>query len=293
MIITVLNGGLGNQLFQYAAGRQLAFEHQTECIVDLRFYDNNYRAEFSRPPLLERMGLRFKHRDFAVNGNRNSLLRRIKRKLLLLKYHSHQHMDLKFDPTILKLPNWTLLMGLYQSENYFRGVADELRQQLALEPLLAGVPQSLITGVQHEQSVALHIRRTDYLDESRFMLVNLERYYRDSIAFMQQQLSQPHFYIFSDDIQWCRDFSPVQSLGQSKTLVELENSLIQPERELALMASCKHQIIANSTFSWWGAWLNSNPDKKVTYPKLWFAGIQTDQAEICPSAWHSINNEII
>ncbi|RZK39288.1 MAG: alpha-1,2-fucosyltransferase, partial [Pedobacter sp.] len=176
--------------------------------------------------------------------------------------------------------SFAYLEGYFQSENYFK----KIRQQLLLDFQFSHLSvnnQKFIAHIQSQvNSVSIHVRRGDYLKpyvEAFHGLLNLE-YYRTAIKEIEKRINNPHYYIFSDDPEWCRNnFS---FLSASHTIVSNQTS--KDWEDMCLMSNCKHNIIANSSYSWWAAWLNKNQDKLVIAPQKWF----TDTTiKIVPKEW--------
>jgi hypothetical protein len=171
-----------------------------------------------------------------------------------------------FNPEVLELKDGIHLEGYFQSEKYFKDVEQVIRNDLRFRKDAFG-PEGAICKKQivNLNSVGVHIRRGDYVTGKLHNMCNLA-YYRRSIKYMQDQLVAPHFFVFSDDIGWCSE-----NLHMSNcSFVDIKASRKNPIIDFQLMSSCKHNIISNSTFSWWAAWLNQNHEKKVIAPKRWF-----------------------
>ncbi|QWE02827.1 alpha-1,2-fucosyltransferase [Polynucleobacter sp. JS-JIR-II-b4] len=288
MIITKLNGGLGNQLFQYAAGRSLADHHNTELILDLEWFKNapvgNTRRKFElgKYPIIARVASPKEVAAFTFYHGR--VLRRIPFLPRLWKYQREKHFQ--YDPCFFNFANNCYLDGYWQSHLYFDDIGGSLRAQLQpnIEPGPAN--QKLLDEIAIENSVAVHIRRGDYLTNpsasSHHGVCSLD-YYQQAVEQITSKVANPHFYVFSDDLAWAREnlifHFPVTFVGH--------NLAEQSFQDLHLMSHCKHQIIANSSFSWWGAWLNSNPEKIVIHPKRWFL-VNKDTSTLFPSTWLGI-----
>jgi len=253
----------GNILFQYAAGRHLALKRHTPLRINLvahlgvrdprarRVFDNlqllNLKATYARPWLL-RVGKYF-DREMGERGAR-----------------AYREQGYGFDPQFLEQKEATRVMGLCQSPRYFRGIESLIREDLRIE-LPAGCPDidSWDEMIQGDDSVAVHVRRGDYLTRPALRVCNLN-YYRKALAFMRRNLESPRFFVFSDDHSWCEEHFSEPGVHLVRT--RLSDRL--PAIDMELMRRCRHQVIANSTFSWWAAWLNENPGKIVVAPYKWF-----------------------
>lgn len=288
MIIAKINGGLGNQFFQYAAGRALARHHKTELVLDLSDlnhipHGNTRRLfELNKYPIVARLASEQEELQFRFYHGR--LLRRLP--FLPRPWFYKRELHFQYDPQFFDVPNNAFLDGYWQSYLYFDRITNLIRTEL--QPLISPgeINQALINSMCNQNSVALHIRRGDYLANPKAAIhhgvCSLE-YYQKAIERMLLQLPEPHFYIFSDDMDWARTNltinAPVHLVGH--------NVGDKSFQDLRLISSCKHQIIANSSFSWWGAWLNPNPHKIVIGPKQWFL-VKKDTRTLFPSSWQMI-----
>ncbi len=276
MIIARLRGGLGNQLFQYAAGRALAAHHRVELKLDLYTYTKHPYRKFE----LDKFNID------AVEATRaevhhftgsNPILRYLNKrdnyfrcKAVFAQPHYH------FYPDFFALPNDIYLSGYWQSEQYVDGIGSLIRKQFTPKTPLDSRNEELQKIIESKHSVAVHVRRGDYsaAGYSSFFGVLPEDYYTQAIDEVRRRVGNPAFYFFSDDIAWCKS-----NFGTSGAEFIEHNTGSEAYKDMLLMASCNHNIIANSTFSWWGAWLNSNPDKVVIAPKQWFKSNFLDRKE--------------
>ncbi|MBY0432606.1 MAG: alpha-1,2-fucosyltransferase, partial [Cyclobacteriaceae bacterium] len=189
------------------------------------------------------------------------------------------------------LPEPLYLSGYWQSEKYFSPVSVVIRDQFIPARPLDERNTALQTQMQSQNSVAVHVRRGDYASASAynsFFGVLPLQYYNLAMAEIVKTISNPVFYFFSDDPSWCKQHMPV---GQA-VFVD-HNTGENAYKDLVLMSSCKHAIIANSTFSWWGAWLNRNPDKVVIAPRTWFqSSYLTKKEPVYPSRYYNTKDLI-
>lgn len=290
MIIVKLKGGLGNQLFQYALGRHLALKNQTDLKLDTSFY-NDQVGVTPRQYELAVFKIRAK---IASSGEINKIIGlqppRIIQKILNklhLNYHKQNYIQedsLNFQSSFLSWHNNIYLDGYFQSENYFADIRPEILKELSLMPDAENKVTVLSQKISSVNSVSLHVRRGDYanLPEANYFhgLCSLD-YYQAALKIIQNKITEPHFFIFSDDLSWCRaNFSNLQN-------VEFVTNY-SPAQDLILMSRCRHNIIANSSFSWWGAWLNQNITKIVIAPKRWFNNQNIDIRDRLPATWLKI-----
>ena len=285
MIITSLTGGLGNQLFQYAAGRSLAHYHQTELVLDLEWF--NSRPDTNTPRHFELGNYNIAARFLSPAENRSlrfyrgRILSRIS--FLPRKWRLFTEKSFCFDPDFFKLPNDVYLRGYWQSAQYFEVIRNILLKEFAPIDPPGSKNEALLREMNEGNSVSLHIRRGDYLSNpvaAEYHGICPLDYYERAIGRIEESFDNPHFFVFSDDLDWARANlninHPVKFIGH--------NSGAQAFQDIRLIAACKHQIIANSSFSWWGAWLNQNPKKMVIAPKQWFLA-KKDTSTLIPNDW--------
>ncbi len=298
MIIVKIIGGLGNQLFQYSTGRALSLRINTQLKLDLSFYDNaKYRKVFR----LDKFNLPYvvaKESDYNSLKNPSnipqiySFLKRfgIKVRPYYKPTHIHETELLK----LLKLKKKACdyyIDGWLSNQIYFKEYRDIILNDLNTEHLLNTENAAIYQEVKSINSVAVHIRRKDYLTNTYFVSLPVE-YYEKAMNKAIEDISNPVFFFFSDDITWVKEqFSKIPNVRyiENNSFSDTSWSTTGDIADLMLMRSCKHQIIANSTFSWWGAWLNENPLKKVYYPALWYnnknAQKQFESNKFMPSDW--------
>lgn len=286
MIITRLFGGLGNQMFQYAAGRRLAYVFSVELKLDITWIDKFD----SRPYVLGNFDIK---ENFASESEiaavaptgkcAHAIAKRWPKKWPNYIQEKHFH----FDPDILKLHDGVYLKGYWQSEKYFADIADIVRREFTLKTPLSEKTRDVSELIASKRSVSIHIRRGDYAalrkTKQHHGVCDLEYYFR-CVDHIKRSVKNPHFFIFSDDPQWARD--NLKSICYA-TVVD-HNLLGNAYEDLWLMSRCDHHIIANSSFSWWGAWLNPRKDKIILAPKQWFAEktqISTNIEDLFPSSW--------
>jgi hypothetical protein len=265
MVIVRLRGGLGNQLFQFAAAYSLARHHNTELKSDLYTYTkhpfrkyelhhfNIHLPEASRDEVHQFTGSNFVERYLNKKSNYFYCPK------VFAQPHYHFYDD------FFSLPVPIYLSGYWQSEKYFAHVAEQVRKMVTASVKLDARNEDLVSTIRSSQSISMHIRRTDYSPGSFFQPMPLD-YYRKALKFMSEKISNPHYFIFSDDIGWSR-----QQLGDLRNATFVDHNKGDDSfKDLLVMSACRHQIIANSTFSWWAAWLNDFQDKTVIAPQTWF-----------------------
>lgn len=271
MIITKLQGGLGNQLFQWAAGKSLSIDLNLPYYLDNQFYFSN-GPEIKRPLDITKLS---NIQDLNFVGLIND--RRF--------YHFRDSFNyLNFSNNINSLlardnkPN-IFLDGYWQSEKYFIKNKEIVLKELKASNNIIEKLLSKYSNFKYDDAVSLHIRRTDYLTSGGFHPTMSPEYYHNALE--ESKSEKMVKLVFSDDIQWCRD-----NLKLDKVIFIDGNSNIE---DMYLMSLCKNNIIANSSFSWWGAYLNGDVDKKVIAPKIWFGNHSNiNTSDIIPTSWKII-----
>jgi len=292
MIIVKLQGGLGNQMFQYAIGRKLSILNKTELKLDLNFLlDRTPRPNFTyRDYNLNIFNLKV---EFAtqeqikpfVNYPDNKIKRKIYTYLFLGKNNKYiNEKQPTCEPDIFKLTGNIYLDGYWQTEKYFSDIKNILYNDFTIKIPQDKKNQEIAEIIKNSNSVSIHIRRGDYIENKQTYNVHgvcdLD-YYNNCINLLLKQIENPHFFIFSDDHQWATENL---KLDYPITFVD-HNDGSKNYEDLRLMSQCKHNIIANSSFSWWGAWLNQNPDKIVYAPQKWFNDSSKNTKDLIPDQW--------
>ena len=263
MIITKLKGGLGNQLFQYAAGRAVALHHKVPLKLDLTIFEanklhNGYRLD----QFAIQSDIATKNEIFNLKGGNNVLFSAL-RKAGFVKRKSYfkEKRGSHFDASIFK-NNFIYLDGYWQNELYFSDIRELLLRELSPISSMNDLGNAYLEPIKNSNSVSLHVRRGDYLNLKNVGVLDVD-YYMKSVEYIRSNVEKPIFFIFSDDLEWCKN-----SLGFLEGCIYVDRTQTEID-DLKLMSFCQHNIIANSSFSWWGAWLNQNPKKTVIAPKSW------------------------
>ena len=266
-------GGLGNQMFQYAFYLALQKKHPFSLFLfDTRnslYCHNGY--ELSR--IFKKIS-RIKERIFYI------LLYHFP-SLLKICRQEKEKVSLKYDDSVYKKSGCIEYKGFWQTDKYFKSIRNDVLKTFQFETkLINKKTRCCVEKINAEESVSIHIRRGDYIQEP-FRLTCDDDYYNNAIAYIKSKIPNPHFYVFSDD----QDY--VKSLFQLDNVTFVDwNQETDSWQDMYLMSKCNHNIIANSSFSWWGAWLNDNPGKIVIAPKLWFEGSYNE--DIVPNSWQRI-----
>lgn len=287
MIITHLKGGLGNQMFQYACGYALAKEHKSINKLDISYYSSIPSEHTKREFELSQFNISSPiATDIDIKKTRGSE-----------NYLSNLGHDLssKFHSIftgiypIKKYLGYKniYLDGYFQSEKFFKKYREDIFKEFALKKELETEEFKIISKriIKEKNTISMHIRRGDYVTDSKTAkhhgILDIEYYQK---AFKLLNVSKPYIYIFSDDIDWVKKnftFLPRNTYFTSK-------HKFTSAQEIVLMSLCKHNIIANSSFSWWGAWLNQNKKKVVIAPEKWTQSLLFINTEITPKDWYRI-----
>ncbi len=289
MIIVRLIGGLGNQMFQYAAARHLAEIHKTELKMDISGFKTYRKRKYSLWPFNIEENFASQEEITALRKSAQTttehLIRAVPRKpAKSILTHVWEKKSLHFDPEILKLPNNVYLDGFWQNEYYFADIAEIIHREFTVKTPPTGKDREMAEQIDSCESVSLSVRRGDYVSQTH---VNQARgtcevdYYCRCVKRITQDIKHPHFFVFGDDFQWARDNL---KLPWPTTFVD-QNTEDKDYEDLRLISRCKHNIIANSTFSWWGAWLNRNSKKLVLAPKCWIRGYDNNPKGLIPKKW--------
>ena len=289
MVITNLIGGLGNQMFQYAAGRALSLERGQTLRLDVSGFSGyglhqgfelqrvfNCTAEIADPSEIDRL----------LGWQSLPMVRRLmvrpgfacfRRDAFVVEPH------FQYWRGIMDVPADSYLSGYWQSEKYFKQVAKTIRSDFSFKPPLNRANADLADQIGQVNAISLHVRRGDYAKNPKTTathgLCPLE-YYQSAIKYVTDRVENPSFYIFSDDPSWVREN---MKLDFPCHYVD-HNKGAESYNDMRLMSMCKHHIIANSSFSWWGAWLNPAQDKIVVAPRKWFAN-GNDATDLFPPEW--------
>lgn len=280
-------GGLGNQMFQYAFYKALSqkFPHVKVDIRDFQQYNLHNGFELEKVFDIQLK----KATPFEINlldhRNRKLKYRKLRRLLFVKGEYDEEKQLFSYDPTLFEDNSSKLYWGYWQHHQYVDRVADQLKKDFSFSIPAPSKNLDLLKELYKEmQSVAIHVRRGDYLKDPYLSgLVDLA-YFEKGIDLMRDRLERPRFYVFSDDIPWCKANLPLDNA----TFVDWNNGA-NSYRDMQLISSCKHAIISNSSFSWWGAWLNRNPDKLIVVPKIWYRSPDVlDTAQMHPEEWINI-----
>jgi hypothetical protein len=292
MIIVKLAGGVGNQMFQYAAGRALAERHQSELLMDTIFLmDRTPRKNFVyRSFNLDIFDLDFSfatEKQIVSFGKFERFARYyypIKKIFSFGQLNYKREDPYKFDRSFFDLKDNTYIEGYWQSEKYFKEIENIIRDDFTFKKTDTINNQPLLEQFRKGISVCLNVRRGDFVSNSiasaHHGTCSLE-YFHDAVNYYLERFSGAHFFVFSDDVAWCRK----NFTNNFYTVIGHEYAGKAFANYLYLMTQCKHYIIPNSTFGWWAAWLNNSANKSVIAPKKWYNNPKMDISALVPPEW--------
>lgn len=275
MVITKLEGGLGNQMFQYAAGKALAVQNKDTLLLDTSIFlylasdpkVTKYKYALGVfPAIKDRFANIFDLKLLTpmMIPQLSYLWERLYLKYKLGKIKVFREKEgFSFDQSVFRQKNDIYLLGFWQNGKYLSHYEKELRKIFTFSPSIAQRAQARIDKIPIERRVAIHVRRGDYL-KIGLGACGLD-YYKNAVNVMKQKVKNPYFIVVSNDIEWTR-----RNLSFLKNALFIDPKDGDEATDLCILSKCSHNIIANSTFSWWGAWLNSNKRKIVIAPKPWF-----------------------
>lgn len=285
-VIIKITGGLGNQYFQYALGKNLElsngwlvkydiswFAQQTERKLEI----NNFKVNI---PEATNQEINYLKKKQPRSGKLGWLFN-------IFPTHSFtyvQEQKLTFNPAILRVKPPIYLDGCWQSEKYFLPIADRLRTEFQVRTEPVGENAKMLAEMEKQEAVAVHFRRGDYVkiaSTNKTHGTPTPEYYRRAADYIIKNVDHPIFYIFSDDINWVRENF---KLTEPMVFVD-QNGAGKGYEDLRLIRACRHHIIANSTFSWWGAWLAEHPGQIVIAPKQWYQSPDMDASDLVPGTW--------
>lgn len=290
MIVVKLKGGLGNQMFQYANARVLALRLKHKLYLDLSFLENNKETAHFTARSFSLDIFEIKIRKFRLVANNSLLPSFIKRWIGKSKKPMHVYND-GCDLKNVKLPAY--LDGYFQSEIFFGDERLTLLKEFSFKLPASDINISLVKDILNTESVSIHFRRQDYVNKVAVAEVHGTCslvYYETALAVLTKKYSSLVFYVFTDDPIWVNKYFILRHTNNYSMILVNNNHGIDSWKDMYLMSICKHNIIANSSFSWWGAWLNPNPEKTVIAPTRWFAdrNVYAFEKDIVPDSWIKI-----
>ncbi|HLO79809.1 MAG TPA: alpha-1,2-fucosyltransferase [Chitinophagaceae bacterium] len=276
MFIVKIHYGLGNQLFQYAFARSLSLKRGIPFSMDLHFY-RQHKQNPDHPRVYQLNKFHIQENvisDEQVDQWLNpSTLDRgvIKLENLVRPYYKRRivyERELVYDANMWEVEDDAYLAGYWQDLRYFQECEADIRNDFTFRDEPDQLNQSWLNRIKAVNSVGIHVRRGDYLTD-KFTLEQVGMadmtYYKNAVQFVEQNITEPHYFVFTDDPDWVRKKFDI---GVKYELIA-HNNQENAYQDLRLLSACNHQVISNSSFGWWGAWLNSNTDKIVVAPRVW------------------------
>jgi hypothetical protein len=281
-IVAELLGGLGNQMFQYAAARGVSLRAGLPLKLDLTGFDSYTRRRFALSPfrIVDTRASTTEIRE--LRGPVPRLQRHLPgpvRRMVAPSHVAEPHFH--FWPGLLDVDRAAYLSGHWQSERYFLDVASAIREDFTFLDSPAGRTAEMLREIRSGRSVSLHVRRGDYLLAPETHSTCSPDYYRAAVAEVTRRSPAARVYVFSDEPPWAR---ANLDLGVPFTVVD-HNGPDEGHEDLRLLSACHDHVTANSTFSWWGAWLGTATDKVVIAPRNWFATSVNDTRDLLPPGW--------
>lgn len=287
MVIVRLIGGLGNQLFQYAVGRHLSRILGCDLKVDASAFEKYKLHAYALGHFNVRQVLAT---DIEIKAFTHSPIECVRKTLWRLGIgrsagaHVRETEPFVFAPDVLRIKHGVYLDGFWQSYKYFEDIAPIIRREYTIKSPPEPLNIQALSKITSVSSVSLHVRRGDYVSNSKTLsthgLLPLE-YYDCALNVIASRVKSPHVFVFSDDIEWVK-----QNLGITIPHTYIEHNLgVKGFEDLRLMSNCSHHIIANSSFSWWAAWLSANPHKTVVAPRKWLASKEVISDDLFPKEW--------
>lgn len=290
MIIVKLIGGLGNQMFQYALGRSLSLKNKEDFKLDITGFEEYKLHSYS-------LG-HFNINEHFATDNEIKPFKKYQRKPgkqwywynHIIANSSKYAIDelFYFQENILRLKGPVYLDGYWQTEKYFKEYEDIIRQDFTLKEEPRGKNAEMAKQIlSTNNAVSVHVRRSDYVTNkinANYFGIFGPEYYREAECIISEKIPDPHFFVFSDDSEWVKQ----NIFFKSRTTYVNHNGPEKNYADLWLMSLCRHHIIPNSSFGWWGAWLNQNPDKIVIAPKKWIQKPSVNTKDVIPESWITI-----
>jgi hypothetical protein len=300
MFIVRIYEGLGNQMFQYAFYRRLLADGK-DAYMDISAYEKHfahYGYELSKVfNIRERLATRAQIKKVRRSLNEMNIFQRIYRRTKLLLRYPYVHYkenslspsknQYKFDPSVLKLRGPRYLDGNWMFYKYFENIEHILRKEFVFKNIEDSRNRQMASKIKSSKAVSIHIRRGDFVANPFWgniwgKICDLN-YYQKAIQLIKGKVKNPVFFVFSDDLDWCIKHLPIVN-AQFVDFNRGENSY----KDMYLMSLCRLNIIANSSFSWWAAWLNENPGKIVIAPNRWIKPYDIDRKNFFPPKWLTI-----
>lgn len=277
MIVVRLSDGLGNQMFQYAFGRALALRRGVPLRLDLSAYQRERKRTYGLDRFLTDEAFVSEEEVMRVVTHPLDPAKPWWNQPVVKEPHFH------YSPEVERVPSAGYFVGYWQSERHFADAAELIRLEFTPRQPLSGTNLEAARMIATRTAVSLHIRRGDYVSDPKVNLLHgvcsLD-YYRNAVIHIATRVEKPEFFVFTDDPGWVRD-----NLKLAFPTYLIAHNQDAPVEDLRLMSLCRHHIIANSSFSWWGAWLAGRPGQVVCAPQRWFGAYGHDTRDLVPERW--------
>lgn len=282
MKIVQLLGGLGNQMFQYAfyKGLKQRFKKVKADISEFATYELHNGYELNDAFGIELDLISHREKKLYCNKNNEWAYSKLRTLLRLSNSVFIEEKEFQYDESIFKDQESRYYIGYWQNERYFQDLRKPLLRDFTYNKPLSKTNSFLLSRIKNSNSVSIHVRRGDYIGHAQLGGICDKAYYSRAIQIVESKVKNPFYYIFSNDIDWCKENLTLNSVHFCE-----ENSKKKSVVDLFLMSQCKCNIIANSSFSWWAAWLNENSEKTVVAPKKWINAPNLNDSDVLPSSW--------
>lgn len=289
MVLVEIEGGLGNQMFQYAAGKALSMRLKEPLFLSNDVFkifsaDGSMQSYF--PCASYSIASLLLKRSFIETSTNNKL----KRIVGFGHKKTYQEKGILYNKKVESLTAPVYIKGFWQSEKYFHAYKDEIRNSFQFNANSCCVNKEIANAIQSCNAVSVHVRRGDYItNKENFKKHGVcdMNFFLGAFALIEEKIKSPSYFVFTDDAVWAKkELLPFRK----DAVVVVGNNNCNSWMDMYLMSLCKHNIIANSTFSWWGAWLNNNKDKVIIAPEKWFAltHLNEQSADLIPVEWIKI-----
>ena len=284
-VVVGLSGGLGNQMFQYAAGRALSMRLEVPLRLDTSWYIGKKDRIYALEPFL--VSCTTCVRGLWMPEVLKSLESRLSRRFgaARMGVPLFRESGLEFAPAVLTLSHPVYLEGYWQSERYFSDIRNSLLQDFSVRQSTPQKCRNILDNIRDVDAVCVHVRRGDFASNPQTPTGTCAmEYFLQGLERVVDSVPHPHCFVFSDDPKWVKaEFS----LPCAMTIVDV-NSSMEAHLDLQLMTACKHFLIANSTMSWWAAWLGCAKNKVIVAPAKWFKNPLSEPKDFIPKSWHRI-----
>jgi hypothetical protein len=288
-VVVSLSGGLGNQMFQYAFAKSYAEKYNQKIKIELGFFQQSFDRDTTPREfglecynLSKQIEKKYSLPFYAV-GFLGKFTRLLNRAFRLGLREIVYEKGFQYSPLYLNKKGAYVFVGYWQSYKYCESVIKKVKEDFKLTCSLSDTNKERLFSMNNSNSIALHVRRGDYISNNAaasFHGVCSVEYYKKAFELISEKINNPKVFIFSDDLDWVK-----KNLVINCAVEYIEGNDDKPEIDIMLMSNCNHFIIANSSFSWWGAFLGQNDNSIVIRPKLWFVENNERTKDLCPDKW--------